>query len=297
MSDTASFSVTSETIHLIDEDINTDITDCDSFTFDTPVDVSPSLERHKLLCQALHKLDSKIRDEAERRVLNASKKVSNANKRLETSRKEAAETIAGLKQASCNAISVQLPWVSSGGDYTTSVRDRVSKILADVSLDPPVITSVGTTSRPSSTPPHITACDIPDHQIASSVNDARNSPNKVSFIYPNEDVFPQYEAMVASIITRGSQGLWPWDIPWPILTLSPHDYPPKTHDPLMASDALNDNLEVFVLSYARWKGQYLRQTRSAMWLDWTVIKDRIPVWMREQRGKVEHVLSFLSDPL
>ena len=287
---------------MIEEDINTDITDSDSCTFDTPVDFLASVERHRLLCQALHKLDSKIRDEAERPVLNASNKVANANNRLETSRKEAAETIEGLRQASGNAISVELPWVSSSGDYATSAADTVSMVATDDSLDAPVITSVDTTFHPSSPPPpHITVCDIPDHQIASSVNDARNSSIKVPFIYPNEDIFPRYEAMMTSITTRGSPALRPrdipWPIPWPVLTLSTHDYPPKTRDPLMASDALNDNLEVFVLSYARWKGQYLCQTRSAMRLDWTVIRDRIPVWMREQRAKVEHVLSFLSDPL
>ena len=285
---------------MIEEDTATDNINCDSFESDSFGHFSLSVERHKLLCQALQKLDRKINDEVEHLVLNASRNVSNAKERLEANRKEAAETVKGLKQASGSAISIQLPWASSGGDYTMLVQDHVSMVTDDVSLDSPAITSVGATFPPSPTPPVI-ALDIPGHMTSLSVNDGRTSPNNVSvstpstsFIYPNEDVFPRYEDMVTSITTEGSRGLWPWDIPWPILTLSTQNYPPTTCDPLMASDTLDDNLEVFVTFYARWKGQPLRQARSAMLLDWTAIIDRIPAWMREEKAKAETIISCLS---
>lgn len=300
VSDTRSFSVTSETIRRIEEDTGTDITDFDSFESDSLGHFSSSVERHKLLCQALQKLDNRIRGEAEQLVLNASKNVSNAKKKLEAGRKEAAETVERLKEA--NDIFIQLPWASSGGDDTISVRDHLSMVPNGISLDPRVITSVGVTFPPSPTLlPQITIVDSPNHQSALNVQDARNSPNIVSvptsstsFIYPNEDIFPRYEDMMSTITMRGSQGLWPWDIPWPILTLSNHDYPPKTCDPLMASDTLNDNLEVFVMFYTKWKGRPLCQTRSAMLLDWTAIVDRIPVWMRKEKATAESVLDYLS---
>jgi len=297
VSDSGSISVTSETVCMVEEVIDTDITDCGSSGFDCLDHSSSSMERHKLLCYALLKLDHEIRDEVEEMVLSASRNVSNAKERLKANRKEAAETIDALKKASGGTISIQIPWKNGGGDSLLLIHDNVSMLPHSGSLSPTVIMpAVATFLTLPTLTPRIQTPGIQNHLVTLNVNDERNTPNtpSTSFIHTNEDIFHQYEDKMNSITTRRPQGLWPWDIPWPIFTLSPHSYPPKTCDPLLASDTLEDNLKAFVIFYARWKGRPLWQTRTAMLLDWTTIVDRIPVWMREEKAKAETVVSSLS---
>jgi hypothetical protein len=137
--ETESISVTSESIRMLEEDIGTDITDLDDFEIDTLGQFSSSVERHMHLCQALVKLDTKMRDEAEQMLLDASEKASNAKMRLEASRKEAAEIHERLRcQASSNGVSIQLPWAGNGGGDMLLARDYIS-MVPDVSPDSPVI--------------------------------------------------------------------------------------------------------------------------------------------------------------
>jgi hypothetical protein len=302
MSEIESLSATSETIRLMEEDIRTDITDDDAIQSNYLAHLSSSLDRHKLLCRALRKLDNEIRNEVEGLLLSASRTVSNAKQRLEASRKTAEETVEGLKKADDSSISVQLPWVNGDGSHSTLGQDLGSVLPDERSLSPLVIpSSTATFPNSSATLPHTLEPGLHDHLVKRGINE-RQATSKTcpvpspstSFVYPNEAIFPQYEEMVNAINMGGSHRLWPWDIPWPILTPLPSDYPPKTSSPLMSKEALEDNLEVFFMCYSKWKGQPLRQTLSVMLLDWTANVDRIPFWMQDERAKAEIVVSCLS---
>ena len=89
--------------------------------------------------------------------------------------------------------------------------------------------------------------------------------------------------------------LWPWDIPWPVLPRSVHNFPVKTNHSLLARDVVGNSVTKFIESYAGWKCHPIHRVRAKMLTDWTSIVDKTPVWRAGQREMAELIVHHLSD--
>ena len=101
--------------------------------------------------------------------------------------------------------------------------------------------------------------------------------------------------MMDTISSRLPGDLWPWDIPWPVLPRSVHNFPVKSNHSLLAEDVVGNSMKKFIESYAGWKDHPTHLVKAKMLTDWTSIVDKTPVWRTGQRGRAELIVNHLSD--
>ena len=101
--------------------------------------------------------------------------------------------------------------------------------------------------------------------------------------------------MMNIVKSRSPGDLWPWDIPWPVLPRSIHNFPVKSSHPLLAGDVVGNSVKQFVESYANWKGHPTHHVRTKMLTDWISIVDKTPVWRVGQKDRTKLIVHHLSD--
>ena len=98
-----------------------------------------------------------------------------------------------------------------------------------------------------------------------------------------------------AISSRLLGDLWPWDIPWPSLPRSVHNFPVKSSNSLLVRDVVGNSVKEFIESHAGRKAHPIHLVRTKMLNDWTSIVDKTPVWRAGQRGRAELIVHHLSD--
>jgi hypothetical protein len=101
--------------------------------------------------------------------------------------------------------------------------------------------------------------------------------------------------MMNIIRSKSPADLWPWDIPWPVLPRSVHNFPVKNNHSLLGRDMVGNSVKKFTESYASWKVHPIHRIRAMMLTDWTSIVDKTPVWSPAQKEMAELIVYHLSD--
>jgi hypothetical protein len=100
--------------------------------------------------------------------------------------------------------------------------------------------------------------------------------------------------MMNIIRSKSPADLWPWDIPWPVLPRSVHNFPVKNNHSLLGRDMVGNSVKKFTESYASWKVHPIHRIRAMVLTDWTSIVDKTPQALRS--GASQALQSIVKKP-
>ena len=247
------------------------------------------VQRYHALCHTISTLRDGINKQAEAMNATALEKFEHTKMRLAASRGKAQEIVEGMKKANDGNVYVRLPWVDDG-------------LVLPVHRNSTNISEMGPHSVTSSPIPAPRVAlhfenDVKDGNLSSRSTkcDSQGLLTPPPTAHPHSPCFDKYEKMMKIIQSRLPGDLWPWDIPWPVLPRSVHNFPVKSSHFLLARDVVGNSIKKFVESYASWKAHPIHRVRATMLIDWTSIVEKTPVWRAGQKEMAELVAYHLSD--
>jgi len=249
------------------------------------------------LCHTIGTLRDDIKKQAEAMNEDSLTKFEYAKMRLETSRGKAREIAEGMRKTSDSKVNVRLPWVLSEDGLVLLPHRAPTKTPEKIPNSTKKCLSVVTPSPwPAIASLHF---DTDPKDEGSTSGPKRCDPGGLltppTTAHPHSPTFEKYEKMMDDIRSRSPGPVWPWDIPWPVLPRSVHNFPVKSNHSLLARDVVGNSVKQFIESYVSWKAHPIHRVRAKMLADWKSIVDMTPFWKARQKEMVELLVHHLSD--